>query len=114
MVEFVGRMELRNNVDPRDAPIKSTRVEFVLRMALRSRDAATKDVTMVPSKEEFASRMERRWRRSSAVLWDVPIKLRREECVSHMERSVNDAVLWDVPIKLRREEFVSRMAQKWS
>jgi hypothetical protein len=44
-------------------------------MELRLSDAATKDVTNVPSKEEFVVLMAQRWRRSDAASRNVPIKL---------------------------------------
>ena len=41
----------------------------------------------------------------------VPIKLSREESVSHMASSINNAATRDVPNKPSLKEFVTLMAQ---
>jgi hypothetical protein len=65
---------------------------------------------MVPSREEFVSRMALRSR--DEALMDVPTKLRREEFASRTALSRNDAALRGVPMEPLGGEFVSRMALK--
>jgi hypothetical protein len=97
----------RNGAASKDVPMELSREEYVSDMVQGRHDAASRDVPGKPKREEFVSHMA--LRQHVAATWDATNKHEKVEFVSHMELSwgqENCAASWDAPTILFGEEFV--------